>query len=38
MGYVQKQVYEVGAKIKIGIRDQMKDAEIIKLPFYKRSA
>lgn len=37
MGYIKKQLFEIGAQIKVSIRDQMKAAEIVALPFYKNT-
>jgi len=37
MGYIKKEFYQLGAQVKVSVRGQMKAAEIIKLPFYKRA-
>ncbi len=37
MGYVESKFSQDGTKIKISVRDKFYDAEICKLPFYKKS-
>lgn len=36
MGYVKKEYAVIDAPIKVKIREQVKSAQIVKLPFYKR--
>jgi len=35
IGYIDKSYYEIGANIKIDVRGKLKQAQIVKAPFYK---
>ena len=35
IGYIDKSYYEIGANIKIDVRGKLKQAQLIKAPFYK---
>ena len=36
MAYLPKTLSEVGQKVQIDVRGRMIDAEVVKLPFYKK--